>query len=268
MSLDLRRRAREDGARVILSGVGGDEWIGIPYAGLYYAEELQQGHWLEALDCFSADRKALGSREALWWVLRHGIGPLLLPTPVKTGLKRIFGTPQRQKDWLSPRFLQLLQDRKEKAEALPRPAFVRRGQNLQYNVLMDAYSTHARDMENRFASLLGLELRTPFNSAAIVQLAFSTPERLRTQGRVTKKLHRRAFQNFLPKDVIERTTKADFMGLFQRQLADVDENAFGALFKTRAEWLTEQSVIELFRQYKQGHGAGVAEWIFSVHTRL
>ena len=49
MSLNLRNAAREDGSRVVVSGAGGDEWLGMGGPGHYYAEELLARQWRESL---------------------------------------------------------------------------------------------------------------------------------------------------------------------------------------------------------------------------
>ncbi len=45
MAIGLREAARQEGCRAIVSGVGGDEWLGMPWTGAYYAEELASRQW-------------------------------------------------------------------------------------------------------------------------------------------------------------------------------------------------------------------------------
>ncbi len=84
MGYDLRKQARERGSKVLLSGIGGDEWLGGSRS--YYAEALAAGNLAEFFACVEWDRQDVGTRRALWWALRHGIFPLL-----PDGARRLLG---------------------------------------------------------------------------------------------------------------------------------------------------------------------------------
>ena len=75
-----------------------------------------------------------------------------------------------------------------------------------------------RDRRARRTASQGLELRYPFCNHRIIQLAFSTPERLRSRGRVAEAHPSPRARGLLPELGLRREDKADFMVMFRRQL--------------------------------------------------
>jgi asparagine synthase (glutamine-hydrolysing) len=196
MGWGIRAAAQAQGSRVLLVGTGGDEWL----AGSrdYYAEEFAAGRWGDLAACLRADLLDAGAALTLRWLARSCAVALL---------------PQ---SWLPARL----------ARRPDEPAFGRAGQAALYRTLEQPYDAIAWDAEERLAASLGLELRRPLSTVAMVQFAFSTPERLRVRGTTEKWLHRHALAGRLPPRVLERRDKADFMGSFRvyrdelRRLAD------------------------------------------------
>ena len=94
----------------------------------------------------------------------------------------------------------------------------RPSQNAQLRILEGAYDVAAREAEEHQAALAGLDLRAPFHDRRMIEFAFASPAHLRLRGRTTKWLHRHALRDLLPPSIRERSTKADFMLVFQNQL--------------------------------------------------
>jgi len=88
MSLGLRQSARASGARVLLSGHGGDAWLGLTWPGAYYSEDLVAGRWREVLASFASDRRELGVGNAAWLLFRYG-AVTLLPEGIKDALRAV-----------------------------------------------------------------------------------------------------------------------------------------------------------------------------------
>ena len=110
-------------------------------------------------------------------------------------------------------------------------------QATQLESLEGAFDAMAYEMEERLACSQGLELRYPFFNHKIIQLAFSTPERLRSRGREVKRLHRRALAGFLPELVLRRADKADFMVMFRRQLDPLIDQIRSDILPRRLDWI-------------------------------
>ena len=106
----------------------------------------------------------------------------------------------------------------------------------------------------------GLELRYPFFNHKIIQLAFSTPERLRSRGREVKRLHRRALAGFLPELVLRRADKADFMVMFRRQLDPLIDQIRSDILPRRLDWISAGAANALCAAYRDPAEAGRCEW--------
>ena len=216
MLLGMREAARGRGARVMLSGAGGDSWLGLPWPGAYYTEDLAAGQVREVRAAFAADRQELGLWPAAWLLFRFG-AVTLLPDGIKNMLRAV-RWPGGRLLRVSSRLQQELERRRTRLARPTRRSVRRRTQAMQLEVLEGAFDAMAFEIEERAACSQGLELRYPFSNHKIIQLAFSTPERLRSRGRELKRIHRRALAGFLPELVLRRADKADFMVMFRRQL--------------------------------------------------
>jgi asparagine synthase (glutamine-hydrolysing) len=259
MALTLREAARADGCRVLLAGEGGDEWLGLGRPGDYYAEELALGNWRTALACARADIKTLGAGPAGRWILRSGVAPLL-PELMKRMARRLRGPARRRQDWLSPGLRVVLDGRRSQYRRSKPTRLQRRSQSLQLMAFRDAYSSTAREAEERSIASQGLEPRLPFYDPKMIQFALSTPERLRSLGRSTKYLHRLAMSGSLPEPVLKRTTKADFMNTFRRQLDECESELVARIFRRRAGWIDQAAAASLLRRRREPPLAGWVEW--------
>jgi asparagine synthase (glutamine-hydrolysing) len=135
-----------------------------------------------------------------------------------------------------------------------------RSQRLQVLALRDAYAAFAREAEERSIARQGLELRQPFHNQKVVQFAFSSPERLRSLGRTTKRFHRRAVSDLLPAAVVDRTTKADFMGAFRTDLDDCEGELKKVIARRSGGWLDESVAMTLVHRRTDPDLAGWVEW--------
>jgi asparagine synthase (glutamine-hydrolysing) len=258
MAIGLREAARREGCRVILAGVGGDEWLGMPWTGAYYAEELASRQWRNVYACMKTDRRDLGIRKALWWLCRYGVAPLL-PMVIKETLWKAPVAKERA-SWLSANLQEAIEKRRSRL-GKPAPARLqRRGQGIQIQMLEGAYDALARELEERLSSSLQLELRKPFFNAKIIQFAFSTPERLRSRGHTTKWLHRQALKGLLPDLVLNRTTKADFMVTFHRQFDSTKAELTNGIVPRRAAWIQPERAAMICKNYHDVRFAGWAGW--------
>jgi asparagine synthetase B (glutamine-hydrolysing) len=118
----------------------------------------------------------------------------------------------------------------------------------------------ARESEERSMARQGLELRLPFYDPAIIQFAMSTPERLRSLGRTTKRFHRSAMRDTLPESVRARTTKADFMNTFRKQLDECDTELRFGVAQRRKDWVRPEAAAALIEHRREPSLAGWAEW--------
>jgi asparagine synthase (glutamine-hydrolysing) len=259
MALGLREACSRPGSRVLMSGSGGDEWVGMPWTGAYYAEELAAMNWGNVYSCLKRDRRELGTRRALWWLFRYGVLPLA-PEALKEVRRQRLRVKKAQASWLSSRLQEILDQRRLRSHNdVPAP-LQRRGQSKQVEILEGAYDALAKELEERFGTSLNLELRKPFFNQEIVQLAFSTPERFRSRGHTTKWLHRKAMEGLLPERVRVRDTKSDFMVAFRRQLDGTQTELVNDIVPRRTAWIQPARAATISGNYRSDEFAGWAEW--------
>ena len=248
MGLGIRAKACERGSRVLLVGVGGDQWLCGSRS--YYAEALAAGRWDELLGCMDDDRHEVGLPKTVWWVLRHGCYPLL-PEYVRTTIRwmlrvdRLGGIDTRA--WLSPRMKAALRMQNYKHRRMATPRYQRVGQRENWLTLLSAHSANAREQEESMASSAGIEVRRPFFCRDMVQFAFSTPARWRLRGNTDKFLHRRAIDGLVPDVVRDRQSKADFTIMFSRYRSLLQRVLTGDPTCIPTDWVVAGSAEWLFR---------------------
>jgi asparagine synthase (glutamine-hydrolysing) len=258
MSLGMRQAARASGARVMLSGAGGDAWLGATWPGAYYTEDLVAGHYREVRAAFAADRQELGLWPAAWMLFRFG-AVTVLPDGIKNVLRAV-RWPGGRLLRVSSRLEQEIERRRTRHAGPTRRRVRRWTQGLQLDILEGAFDAMGFELEERLACSEGLELRYPFCNHKIIQLAFSTPERLRSRGRTSKRIHRRALTGFLPELVLRRADKADFMVMFRRQLDPLIDLIRRDILPGRLDWISTGAANALCDAYRDPAEAGRCEW--------
>lgn len=274
MSLDLRKHASAEGCSVILSGVGGDEWVGSQGRRFYYAEELAALRGRHLMDCFLADRRDFGAFRALFWFARDGILPFL-PDSFTSSLRRIRRKFSRQVEsvaaidpvWLSTSLRSKLAAQRAKIRVGHANTLRRLGQERQCAQLDDAFIAWAIEHEERMTARCGLELRHPMRNWRLVQFSLSTPERTRRKGLANKYTHRRAMEGTVPRYVLERRTKAEFSVVFRRHLDGAGRDYFRAIINRRTAWFLGNRTGAEAASYRDGIAEGLSGNVSSVQWR-
>jgi asparagine synthase (glutamine-hydrolysing) len=213
MGQSILDRAETMDCRVLFSGAGGDEWLKGSHA--YYGEMWQNRHRAPLLDFFRSEANGLGLRRTLWNIFRHGIAPLAQPS-LKRAIRSLVARKQRREpriEWLAPDLARLLETRTDTRRS--NVSVARAGQFGLLRHLSDAYSPHARQLNERRASLSGIEWRQPFMSKRLVEFAFASPEHLRARAGDNRWVHRQAMRSTVPELVRTRKTKAEFTVAFE-----------------------------------------------------
>jgi asparagine synthase (glutamine-hydrolysing) len=252
MALGLRSEARSHGSRVLLTGAGGDEWLGGSH--VYYADELASRNWVGLVKCLTADYRVSGFRSTLWWFLRFGLAPLL-PAIVKDALRMVvrrdWNDGLDNLEWLTQPMRKIILVRREQYRFSNEIKFRQISQRGKILALTNAYPMLAHESDERLCSGLGLELRRPFWNAKLVQFNFMCPERLHLQGRVNKFLHRRAMAGLLPELVLKRESKAEFSITYRRHLPEMKELLVNQIPSRHPYWVKSQFISKMYDQAMQ-----------------
>lgn len=257
----LRGQASKKGCRVILNGIGGDEWMG--GSRLYYAEELARRQWPRLYDCIRRDLSVFGAKKTIGLFVRHGCVPLLplaLQNTLRHCVRRVRNKRTDEHYWLSPSMRVMIRMRQARFNVgqlrEPRSA----GQRELLEMLHAAYRYLGKEEDDVFNAGFAIETRRPLDTFRIVQYAFSTPERLRLRGDLSKVIHRQALRDVMPATILERRTKAEFSVVFRRYLDQLQEAVTRGIPHRRQEWVAPEGMTRLFRTYRESPRLGWPIW--------
>lgn len=219
MMLDLDRRVVADGSRVLINGSGGDEWLqgNTQYYREFVAEADAGGFWqalrrdADAFGWAGASRTALrqASAELTPAPLREVIRERVLRKLRKTGIEA---------PWLAPHLREALIEAEEAyGRTLPEHGIAW----AKHNLVKSPFSDLTNAMMRRQRARIGLESRHPMLSRAFIEFSLATPGFIKRQGAVTKVVHRKAMADVLPREILDRKTKANFTNVkIDSQFAD------------------------------------------------
>jgi asparagine synthase (glutamine-hydrolysing) len=247
----VRESARAKGVRVILTGVGGDEFFGGSFR---YATDLLCRLRLWALAGYIRDelvrRQILFSRPAgltgLSGLIREMIRPLL-PAPAARLLRLLRGHN------VVPSFINReFAKRNRLAERLTQterpPNTFSFAQGHIYSGLHDGLICQAAEQSSRLDGAYGIESRHPFYDRRIVEFAFAIPEEQHRQHGWTKFVLRNAMREILPESVRQRRTKAEFSSTLVDELeAAGGEGLFASLVTGNVGWVDPNEARRLYR---------------------
>jgi asparagine synthase (glutamine-hydrolysing) len=239
----LYEAGRADGSRVMVGGIGGDEWLESTQDWRYTA--VLEGEWGTIAKSLRQHRPGVPLAAAGYGVLRYGLLPQL-PEALKKALRPFRGGSSRP-GWLAPDLQRLHASRKEEAlGSRPMDKSVSRVHAVQLAKWRDPWHAFVKDMNERHAAHFGIERRDPFWSRRVVQTAFALPDRLRGKGGTSKWLHRQSMRGILPSAILERDDKAEFSVVFE-PYGDELRQAVADLSTRRQAWICAGHVSRLLR---------------------
>ena len=245
MAHALTRAARDKGFRVLLTGLGGDEWLmGSFYR---YADLLRSFRFVEFLRKVRDNAQLSGPRFSWATVLRFGLWPLV-PNRVQKSLE---GALQRNRtpDWIDPAFARRAGLAGRLRQRPAAPVMRTFAQQDLHDVLNSGWRIHALEMENRAASSAGIEHRHPFSDRRILEFALALPEEQRWRSDQTKFILRESMRSLLPEPVRLRQTKAEFSPVFTSAFENGGgERLFDSLAISSPGWVDAERVRAKYRE--------------------
>lgn len=206
MQAPMLARASADGHDVLLTGLGGDDWL---TGSVFHAADL-----LRCGRPFAAWRFARQFRSVPG--LDPGAATFLRSTAVSllpASLKR-WGRHRRRGPawpWLTPdlvRRVDLAARMRAPFESVPQVESLVVRESLAR--LESGDSAHGRDAHHRMARHAGLELRHPFFDRRLVEFLIALPDDLRFRDGQHRFLLRRVMKDILPPVIAQRLDKAEF----------------------------------------------------------
>ena len=241
MSNPLAVLTREKSIAVVLTGIGGDDWMGTGFPPC--ADLLRSGRLLALIQELRKDPEGLGlmrnCKELLAVVLPHQV------RRAYTWAFRRDGVPP----WIDVDFARRvdLADRL-RAPSPPGP-FTSYAQRDIFLSLRSGEYTLACELVDRSAARLGLENRHPFNDRRFIGFALSLPQSQRQRGGQIKFIVRHAMRDLLPDLVRERSTKAEFSPVFLRAFEALGGRPFFASLVAASQgWVRQETVGRMYAE--------------------
>lgn len=257
MSLGIARAAKTQGCRVILNGLGGDEWLsGSP---IYYAQHLANGDFPGFLRSWRHDSGAVGWRKATRWAVRHGVAELA-PQRLIAWRRRARHRTDPGDSALSPA-LQILID--QYRTGVPEPDRSGRGVLARRDAerwLADEFVKIARDRSAQMYARAHLETRSPLYARELIEFSLSIPEWMKSRGITNKYLHRMALNGLLPAMVLTRSTKAEFSIVFTKLIDSMDELHKMHPIRNECGFLHPPGVTRLYQRHRTTAPGGQSQW--------
>jgi asparagine synthase (glutamine-hydrolysing) len=200
----LRMAASERGVRVMLTGVGADEWFGGTY--WHYLDLLRRGRVIEAARRRFEARRHGQSVSAVR--IARGFAWDAAPAWMQRWTRRALA-PWLYPAWLDAGFVKRV-DLAARTRWRPTPESGSLAQRSMWLDALSAVQIEQSEEQARFAARFGQEDRQPFFDRRLVRFALALPEAERSAPGVTKIVERRAFRELLPESVIGRTSFFDY----------------------------------------------------------
>lgn len=243
----LASAARGEQCRVLLTGLGGDDWLCAPYS--HCAELLAKGRLHEFFEQLAFEN-GLGSSEPLWTTfVRRGLYPLL-PRRCRALLSR--GRRRRVPPHIEVGFARAvaLLDRTNHRSSPQRSCASRTQQEL-YDWFWSGSLPYINEADDLHHARLGIDARHPFHDRRVIEFALALPERQRWRSTQTKFVLRRALGDLLPAEVSSREVKGDYSHMIADALdASGGERCFEELESARRGWVRPDVVRETYRRMR------------------
>ncbi len=249
----IKRLARAKGIRVLLTGIGGDEWLA--GSSFHLADLLRQGQFVKLFQGIQSSDNSYSWQN----IKQFGIRPLLrslLPTPARR-LIRLMRSGGADAALIEPDFakrIDLNERIRSRKHAASFKSFAR--QDI-FDSATGGWQALRFELENQDDAEFDIEIRNPLNDRRIVEFALALPEHQRWRRGESKFILREAMRGLIPEKVRTRRTKADFSHLFpQAYLVLHGERIFNSLAVAEMGWINGAQASKMYQEMAQLYAAG------------
>ena len=205
--LSLMRYARSGGSRVFITGEGGDQLVGGQSS--HWSELIRRGQWRRFLRAVARAVGSHGSHAPLsaLSVASSVVLPKWLHSALRTRVHQLLARGSKHETPLSlltPGARRLLAKRAKRHAALDK----NEEEEFRWWPCRDEFFLNMLMNFERLAATHQIEVRHPYMSARMVELASVTPKHLKEARGVEKIIHRRALEGVLPDPIRRRTDKS------------------------------------------------------------
>jgi asparagine synthase (glutamine-hydrolysing) len=256
----LLRRAAQDGARVALTGDGGDELFNDPWA--YMADLLRGLRWVKLA-------REIGPRSRYYQrtrleALRHALSELAPEWSLRLW-RRL--RPRAMPPWIDPRFADRIGLAEQLRAVRSRLPFRSICAETGHHALTRGRMVLMHEQREWAAAQHGVEYRFPFYDRRLIEFLLAIPYERKSEGGQPKSLLR-SVPGLLPQALAEQQEKADTAGLIESLLRRELGVALEALFQSppprAAAYIVGGEVRKCCREFLEGaDNRQKAVWVIS-----
>ncbi len=257
MAAFLEESAQQKGFRILLTGLGGDEWF--TGSSSRYLDLLYQFKLISLFQQFFLEL-SINSKFAF---LRSVLKSILSKALVKV----IHNSKRRHQiyKFIRKDFVKNVRLLERTDTVVNRTQFNSFAQADIYRQLADGWRIHAFEAEERRASWFQLEYRAPFNDRRLVEFAFALPGEQMLRFNKAKLILRNAMRKLLPDSIYERTSKAEFSPIFMQTIAtQTFRNVFNSLPSNFSKLINREAICSMYREAYRSYIRGDQSYIFSI----
>ena len=246
--------AQNKGIRVMLSGLGGDDFLETRLE--FLTDLMLQRRFRQLIPAFK-DLSRLYSRSPASLFFNFCLKPVI-PKKWKVAVKRILRSQKESAPfWMNPvKFRSLKAEGHLKMEQIGQRFDSHAKQHIYESVFSRWTGSTVFDTNDRFGARFSLERRYPFFDRRLIEFFFALPEEQRWSHGISKGLLRRAMKNILPEAVRRRNNKAEFSCFIRMEIGNRQIQKTKKIIGTSrlAQYgLLEQSQMDrLFENYLAG----------------
>lgn len=210
----LLAAAAQRGIRVMLTGLGGDEWFSGHQS--RYADLVRGLRLLRLFEQVRADVRADaldGWRRAIWNTVRP-----LVPDALLDGAKRAAGYAPIPR-WIRPAFATRIGLRDRLYNVPRRFGFATHAQNEQYRQATLGLNLLGTEILDRSVSQFGMDAAHPLDDRRLMEFGLALPEEQRWRRGVRKAIMRRAAGDLVPPAVRARGENANYARPYEDAMA-------------------------------------------------
>jgi asparagine synthase (glutamine-hydrolysing) len=248
----LKEGARQHGVRVLLSGIGSDEWLG----GSFYhcADLFRTLRWRE-LRSYVRELTQFPEFELPHPTLKVMTWPLL-PRAVRRTIKKLIGR-DGVPPWIRPEFARRIALGDRLYPMIDEPRFPTIAQRSIYLDMTSGGTIQSIEDEERSVAQHGIEMRYPYADRRIIEFGLAIPEEMRWRGGLRKWVLREAMRDHLPAEVRLRRVSPNAGSTFVATLrALVDAGLFRQPAIEREGWVSGGEAHAFFDRIAARQAAG------------
>lgn len=246
---------RADGRRVLLTGEGGDDWLGGSLA--HWPDLLARGRWRALLAHGRENWPHAAWPVAAAKTMVSAARPLVSPRHRRALVQPHLDWRIPEISWMRPEWVRQVDLEARWRSQLPRPGLSGFAQRSRYAVFTHGARYLTGESAFAYAEVNGIELRHPLHDARLTSFLMGAAGNALRGGTERKRLLRAAMRGTLPESIRTRTDKTAFVNhSIDAHEALIAERPIRELLPVQLGWIDGDSIAALHAQFSRWRRGG------------